>query len=163
MTRLDVRPLGPGDQERRVAAVTAVWGAPVVARRGQLKDLAALAGFVAVEGDDWLGLLTYDLDDEGFEVVTVQSDRPGTGVGRALMDTARARAVELGATRLWLSTTNDNIRAIRFYQEWGMDLFAVRFDGVEVSRRVKPVIPMRGDHGIPIRHELEFAVDLAAR
>ena len=76
------------------------------------------------------------------------------------MDGALARAREHRVARLWLSTTNDNIRAIRFYQEWGMDLCAVKFDEVARSRVVKPAIPLHGEHGIPIRHELEFELQL---
>jgi hypothetical protein len=35
-----------------------------------------------------------------FEVVTIQTDHEGVGAGRALMDAARARAIELGARRM---------------------------------------------------------------
>jgi ribosomal protein S18 acetylase RimI-like enzyme len=61
-----------------------------------------------------------------------------------------------GARRIWLVTTNDNVRAIRFYQRWGMDLVGYLRHGADVSRRVKPEIPERGGDGIPVRHELEF-------
>lgn len=155
-----VRPLTDDDLARKVGSLTRAWGAAVIARRGELIDGAALPGFVASDGPEWLGLLTYAIRDDGFEVVSIHTEREGHGVGRALMDAARARAVDLGARRLWLSTTNDNARAIRFYQQWGMDLVAVLFDEVARSRLVKPIIPLTGDHGIPIRHELEFELRL---
>ena len=56
------------------------------------------------------------------------------------MDAARARALELGARRMWLATTN-NVRAFAFYQRWGMDLVAFYRDGVQLSRAAKPSIP----------------------
>jgi len=151
-----VRPLEQRDETARRASLTRAWGMPAVARRGELIDLMALEGLVAVEGDDWLGMLMYANRADGFEVVAIHSERQGAGVGRSLMDAALATAKSFGADRLWLSTTNDNIRAIRFYQEWGMDLTAVLLDEVARSRKVKPVIPMHGEHGIPIRHEVEF-------
>ena len=72
------------------------------------------------------------------------------------MDAVQARAQELGASRVWLSTTNDNVRAFRFYQQWGVDLAAIIRGGVEASRTVKPSIPHEGADGIPVRHELIF-------
>jgi hypothetical protein len=57
---------------------------------------------------------------------------------------------------MWLVTTSDNVRALSFYQQWGMDLVALIRDGVAASRRVKPSIPSTGHRGIPLRHELEL-------
>jgi len=61
-----------------------------------------------------------------------------------------------GCRRLWLITTNDNLRALGFYQRLGLDLCALHRDAVAVARRLKPGIPLTGRAGIPIRHELEF-------
>ena len=127
-----------------------------MARLGELVDAAALPGFVALEGDQPVGLLTYAERADGVEVVTIQALTPGRGVGRALMDAVHDHAVARRAPRLWLITTNDNVRAFAFYQRWGMDLRRVIRDGVAASRRAKPSIPTVGDGGIPIRHELEF-------
>jgi ribosomal protein S18 acetylase RimI-like enzyme len=125
-----------------------------------LIDLMALEGFVAQSGSEWVGVLIYATREDGLEVVAVHAEHPGRGIGRALMDAARKRAEQERAPRLWLSTTNDNTRALRFYQQWGMDLIAVLFDEVARSRIVKPIIPEHGEHGIPIRHEIEFELRL---
>jgi ribosomal protein S18 acetylase RimI-like enzyme len=92
--------------------------------------------------------------------VTIHAEQEGVGVGRALMDAVLAEARRTAARRIWLVTTNDNIRAIRFYQRWGMDLVAFVHDAVAASREVKPSIPMTGSDGIPVRHELVFALPL---
>ena len=65
-----------------------------------------------------------------------------------------------GAGRIWLITTNDNLRALRFYQRWGMDLRRLVRNGVDVSRLIKPAIPAEGHDGIPLRHELELELVL---
>ena len=78
------------------------------------------------------------------------------GVGRALLDGARAEAARAGCSRLWLITTNDNVEAIRFYQRCGWDWVGFHRDALTESRRLKPGIPETGAHGIPLRHELVF-------
>ena len=154
--RVLVRPLTPADRPWARATLERGWGATAVARLGELVEAVELPGFVAVEGAEPVGLLTYLERADGVEVVTIQALTPGRGIGRALMDAVHAHAVAGGAPRVWLTTTNDNVRAFGFYQRWGMDLRRVIRDGVAESRRVKPSIPAAGAGGIPIRHELEF-------
>ena len=142
---------------------------PWVARRlgdafgGVLIDASVLPGFVATDGGRPIGLLAHDSADGECEVVAVLSTERGLGVGRALMDAARDRAEASGCRRLWLVTTNDNARALRFYQRWGMDLCAFHRHGARRRREAKPSLPLLGADGIPIEHELEFELDLGMR
>lgn len=46
------------------------------------------------------------------EVVTIRSLREGRGVGRAPLGAVRDAANEAHCSRLWLITTNDNLRAL---------------------------------------------------
>jgi ribosomal protein S18 acetylase RimI-like enzyme len=151
-----VRSLHDQDQWWKLATLERGWGTTAVARLAELVDAAPLPGYVAVDGDERVGLLTYLDHVDGIEVVTVQALEEGRGVGRALMDAVYDDALRREAPRLWLITTNDNVRAFAFYQRWGMDLRRVVRDGVDASRRVKPSIPTIGGLGIPVRHELEF-------
>jgi hypothetical protein len=58
-------------------------------------------------------------------------------------------------------TTNDNVDALRFYQRRGFQLASVRCGAVDEARRtLKPLIPVTGNYGIPLRDELELAHDL---
>jgi ribosomal protein S18 acetylase RimI-like enzyme len=157
-----VRTLGEEDREWKQAALVGAWGSTAVARKGVLIDAGPLPGFVAVAGGVRVGLLlySYPAGGDGVEVVSVQAEPQGAGVGRALMDAVLDHARQIGAGRIWLVTTNDNTRAIRFYQQWGMDLTALVPDGAAASRRVKPSIPVVGHDGIPLRHELEFTLTL---
>ncbi|MEZ5191870.1 MAG: GNAT family N-acetyltransferase [Nocardioides sp.] len=101
------------------------------------------------------GLLQY-VDCAGErEVMTLSTSRQRHGVGRALMQRCLDDARSLGIGRVWLTTTNDNIAAIAFYQRIGMDLCAFRRHGVRVSRRVKPR-SLHDETGVAIEHELEF-------
>jgi ribosomal protein S18 acetylase RimI-like enzyme len=151
-----VRSLTDEDQSWKLTTLERGWGATTVARLAELVDAAPLPGFVAIDGGERAGLLTYLERADGIEVTTIQSLERRRGVGRALMDAVHQYAVQREAPRLWLITTNDNARAFAFYQQWGMDLRRVIRNGADASRRVKPSIPTIGSAGIPVRHELEF-------
>ncbi|HEY7948014.1 MAG TPA: GNAT family N-acetyltransferase [Acidimicrobiales bacterium] len=155
-----VRPLRDDDWSWKNESLLRLWGSASVARRGELVEAALLPGFVAVADEQRLGLLSYDRLGDEMEIVTLHAERQGGGVGRALMDAAFAHAQETEVRRLWLVTTNDNVRAIGFYQRWGMDLVEFIHDGVAVSRRVKPEIPILGLDDIALRHELVFELRL---
>jgi ribosomal protein S18 acetylase RimI-like enzyme len=132
------------------------FGDVTVARKGVLSDASVLPGFVATDGGRTVGLLTYHAAHGECEVVAMISTEEGRGIGRALMDAVRDQAAAAGYRRLWFITTNDNSRAFRFYQLWGMDLCAFYRHGARRSRKVKPSLPERGADGILLDHELEF-------
>jgi GNAT superfamily N-acetyltransferase len=135
------------------------WGAPVVSR-GVAHDASQLPALMAVEADEIVGLATYHFAHDECEVVTLDSLREGQGVGSALLNAVGEEAGRRGCRRLWLITSNDNVNAIRFYQRRGMRLVAVHRDAIDEARRIKPAIPLVGDHGIPIHDELEFELRL---
>jgi ribosomal protein S18 acetylase RimI-like enzyme len=154
---VEVRAAEAGDREFIAATHTASWGGPLVARRGELVDLSTLPALVAWVDGEPAGVLTYLASDAEWEIVSIDATVPRGGVGSALLASVREAARRAGARRLWLITTNDNVRAIRFYQRNGFDLVALHRDGVTRSRTLKPSIPLEID-GIPLRHELEFEV-----
>jgi len=80
------------------------------------------------------------------------------GVGTALLDDVKATAKSAGCRRLWLVTTNDNLAAMRFYEKRGFHFAAIHPNAIEVSRKVKPEIPILGLDGIPIRDEIELEI-----
>jgi ribosomal protein S18 acetylase RimI-like enzyme len=156
---IEVRPVTPADLAYVRRSLTAAFRGTVVAAHDELIDAAALPGGIAWDGDEPAGLLTYRATGAEWEVIAIAADRPGGGAGGALLDWVRAAAVAAGATRLWLVTTNDNVRALRFYQRNGYDLVAVHRDAVTRARLLKPAIPEVVD-GIPMRHELELELRL---
>lgn len=119
-----VRPTEHGDRPWVVRRLEEAFGDVTVARKGVLADASVLPGFVATDGGRPVGLLTYYAAHGACEVVAIISTEEGRGIGRALMDAVHDHAAAAGYRRLWLITTNDNSRAFRFYQLWGMDLCA---------------------------------------
>lgn len=95
-------------------------------------------------------------------ILSLDSLQPGMGIGTALIEAVRFCAIQQGCRRLFLTTTNDNIDAILFYQKRGFALANVRPGAVNASRLIKPEIPLIGYYGLPIRDEIEFEMILNA-
>lgn len=159
---IEIRPLTEDDRPWADRVEADSWGEPVVARLGELVDPTRLPGFVVCLDGRPAGLATYAVRGDECEVVTIRSLREGLGVGRALLDAIHDAARGAGCRRLWLVTTNNNVRALALYQRWGMELVAFHRDAVSESRRLKPSIPERDEHGVAIAHELEFELRLDA-
>lgn len=136
------------------------WGSSRTVSRGVLHEAVRLPGFVALRGDTPLGLATYRLDGSSCEVVTLDAVEVGRGIGTALLQRVEALARAERCTRIWLVTTNDNLEALRFYQRRGFRLVRVHRGALDASRRLKPEIPEMGQHGIPLRDELELEIPL---
>jgi ribosomal protein S18 acetylase RimI-like enzyme len=149
---LEVRPLREDDRAWVRETIRDRWGSDVVAGHGVAYEPARLDGFVALEAGRRVGLLTYVIEDDACEIVSIDALDEGRGVGTALVEAARV----LGSRRLWLVTTNDNERAQGFYERVGFRLVAVREGAVARSRELKPEIPDESEDGIPIRDELEY-------
>jgi len=96
------------------------WSSEIVVAHGVVYEPALLPGFVAEEEGDPVGLLTCVLEGDACEIVTIDAFEEGRGVGSALIGAVKG----LGARRLWLITTNDNVHAQRFYER--------RNDGIEI-------------------------------
>ena len=133
------------------------WAGPMMVSRGRLHDAGSLPGLVAFYDGQPAGLALNRLDGESCELVTMNSQKPGIGIGSALLTAVKKLALATGCDRLWLITTNDNTAAQRFYQQEGFELVALHREALADSRRLTPHIPLVGMDGIPIRDEIELA------
>lgn len=106
------------------------------------------------------GFVTYHIEGKDCELVTINSFRERIGVGSALIEAVKQAALAEGCKRLWLVTTNDNMRALRFYQKRGFELVAVHRNALAESRKLKPEIPLTGIDDIPLRDEIELEMPL---
>ena len=78
------------------------------------------------------------------------------GIGGKLVSLVVEEACARGCHKVVLVATNDNINAIRFYQKQGFDMARLHRNALDLSRKLKPEIPLIGENGIPMRHEIEF-------
>jgi len=136
------------------------WGGDSMVVHGQVYTTDQLDGFVTIEDNTWLGLVTFLVEGNACEIISLDSLREGLGIGTALIKAVEKEARKLGCARLVVVTTNDNTHALRFYQKRGFQLTTLRRLAVNESRKLKPGIPLTGDDGIPIRDELELELRL---
>lgn len=136
------------------------WNCPPSVSRGNAIDTTQSPGFISLSGNNINGVITYNIKDLECEIVTLNSFEENKGVGTALINTVYSVAKANNCKRLWLITTNDDIDAIRFYQIKGFEWVATHTNAMDVSRKIKPSIPLAGMYNIPIKHELEFEIKL---
>jgi len=157
---LDVRALVDGDRAWVERLVVERWGAPLVVGRRRSWSPLELPGFAAFDDDRCVGLVTYELEDGACEIVTIDALEEGRGVGTALMRAVEEVARAAGCVRLQLVTTNNNLRALAFYQKRGFRLVALVPGAVDEARTIKTSIPEEDDRGLPIRDELHLELRL---
>ncbi len=137
------------------------WHGPRVMSRGREFFPHKEQGLIERRGGKLVGLLTYHVDEEGMELLTLNSTLEGKGIGSALMLDAIAKAREMKCNRIWLTTTNDMLRAIGFYQRLGFRMAAINLGVVDEARKIKPEIPLVGERGVEIHDEvvMELAIE----
>jgi GNAT superfamily N-acetyltransferase len=153
---LQVRPLTAEDSPWVQLDIIKHWGDSIVVAHGKVYHPHTLPGFVALLKGNRVGLLTYALEDENCEIVTLDSTKPGIGIGTLLIQAVTQAAQAAGCERLWLITTNDNLHALRFYQKRGFTLVAIHRHAVDAARQLKPRISLLGSDQIPIHDEIEL-------
>ena len=132
------------------------WYTTTMIIRGKEIDMTQTEGFYVKEQEDIIGLITYLVSDDVLEVTSLNSLRENQGIGSKLVDAVIREAKDRKLKKILVVTTNDNINAIKFYQKRGFDMARLYHNALDISRKIKPEIPLIGDHSIPLRHEIEF-------
>lgn len=151
---IHVHAAGDGDREAVLALVVRDFGEARVVAHGTVYDVTHLPAYVAVADGRVIGAAIYHEGAGDVEVVVLVAESEHEGVGTVLLDAVVRHAERGGAGRVWLTTTNDNLDAVRFYQRRGMRLVGVRVGAVDVAREIKPGIPVVGRYGIDVHDEL---------
>ena len=144
------------DMDDRVREQLTEVRGEIVVSRGNVHKLDRLPGYIALADGKIAGMITYHIQDEECEIVSLDSKIENRGIGSALIEKVVEVAKTLNCKRVWLITSNDNIRAIRFYQKRGFDLAGIHLHAITEARKIKPSIPVVGYDQIPVKHEIEF-------
>ena len=153
-----IRAVGDGDRPMLAWLVAELWGSEVVAVHGSALRPAELPGFIAERSRRVVGLVTYQVLGEVLEIVTLNAIQRRAGIGSLLIEAAVGSARRFGCQQIRLTTTNDNVDALRFYQRRGFRLAELRPGAVDRARQRKPEIPRVGDYGIPLRDEIDLTL-----
>lgn len=134
------------------------WGSPQMVVSSGIYDCSTLNGFAVVNDESKIiGLVTYMIEENECEIISLDSIEEGKGIGSALIKEVEQLAVKNNCKLVKLITTNDNLLALKFYQKRGYVLSNIFFNAVEKARAIKPEIPLIGNDGIPIRDEIELS------
>ena len=122
---------------------------------GQLMDVDAAPTIVAEMNGELGGALAYRLVDAGLHIFALATDPmwQRSGVGGYLLAEAELMARRLRLPRVIVSTTNDNLPALYFYQRRGYHVAEWIPNGAAAHARNAGV---RGFGGIPIRDEVRL-------
>jgi GNAT superfamily N-acetyltransferase len=153
-----IRPVEENDRPTVEWLTAQLWGAAEVVVHDGVFYPANLPGFIAERAGRIAGLVTFEIRQGVLEIATINALDLYQGIGTLLVDAVRGEARRLGCRQVTLTTTNDNIGALRFYQRRGFRLAAVRPGAVDRSRQRKPEIPRIGDFGIPLRDEIDLTL-----
>ena len=158
-TGYEIRPIDAGLREKVQPMHDLAWGSPFLAINGRLWDSRVLPGYAAVGENEVLGYLLYAFHDGVCEIMALESSVKNIGVASALIERVKQTAKSQGFSKIIVQTSNDNIRALRFYQRRGFTIRAVRLGALDAARALKPEIPLTGEGGIPLRDEIEFEIN----
>ena len=101
--------------------------------------------------------LAEDKDDLIIVALGVYPKYQGSGIGTSLVENAELEARRLGKKRMLVSTSNDNLPALGFYQALGFQIFEVAPDAL--SRKHGKILA--GIGGLPVRDELRLQKTLS--
>ena len=120
----------------------------------EVMDLDEMPALVAVMTDAPAGALAYRLLGDALHIVALATDPmwQRSGVGGHLLAEAEILARRLGLQRLVVSTTNDNLPALYFYQRRGYRLSHLASNSI--IAHTEQQVP--GFAGIPVRDEVRL-------
>ena len=113
---MNIRRLLPDDLPKLRQFWIEHWGGEFVVAHGMIYHPDALDGFVAFDGDEWVGEITYAFSGSDCEIVSLDSLSEGQGIGTKLIQVVVAEAQKRNCKRIFVITTNDNLNALGFYQ-----------------------------------------------
>jgi len=124
---------------------------------GEVMDLEGAPALVAEMNGDMAGALAYRPINSALHIIALATDPmwQRSGVGGYLLAEAELLARRLSLKRLAVSTTNDNLPALYFYQRHGYRLSEAVPNGV-----TKYVPEHEGFGGIPVRDEIRLEKQL---
>ncbi len=132
------------------------WGLPIVTPEREYLP-PDVEGFVwRTHGGEGLGLVTWAVDGDRAEIVSMDALERGRRIGARLMEAAEEELRRRGVKTAHLFTTNDNHRALSFYVRRGYRLVRLHLDAMDRVREAKPQVPEMGDDGIPLRDMWEL-------
>jgi ribosomal protein S18 acetylase RimI-like enzyme len=160
--------LREGDGHDRIALLEAsrrFFGSSHLQAYGEVFPLAKTPFLVAEFENERAGFLSYTLhfpsvDEAAVVLLAVLPPFQGRGLGRALQGALEAICRPRELHRVYLSTTNDNIPGLYFYQRIGYRFSKLRPGAAAEALAAHGSPGARGFGGIPLRDEIVLVKEL---
>src|SRR5580704_14466121 len=114
MNDITIRPIQRADKDWIGEVLQKWWGSTVIVSGGKIRDAATLSGFIAMKESKQIGLVTYVIEKNECEIISLNSLLEKYGVGSQLVEKVIDVAKVQHCKRVWLIETNDNIKALDF-------------------------------------------------
>ena len=132
------------------------WGSREMVISSGIYECDTLNGFFLEEHGQIIGLITYWVQANEVEIISLDSLKEGKGIGSKLLEKVEDFAKQSNFKVVSLLTTNDNLNALKFYQKRGYRITEIIQNAVNEARNLKPSIPLMGSEGIPLHDELKL-------
>ena len=142
------------DQKRIEELVQLFWGEQEQRTFDKTYKVAELPAFVAKAGEEMVGFVSFaDVPDDLLVVALgVLPEYQSVRVGSRLISKVESEAGKLKRKKLLVSTSNDDLPALAFYQSLGFQIYEVKPNVIaEKHGRL-----MKGIANLPIRDELRL-------
>jgi DNA-3-methyladenine glycosylase I len=107
------------DKEKIKLVIKERWNDERIVYNGKVFYPHKLKGFIALKDKEIIGLITYKEFRNLYWIISIDSLIEGRGVGTALIEAVKNEAKNKGVKKIKIITTNDNLTALRFYQNEG--------------------------------------------
>jgi len=142
------------EREKIRELVQRFWGEQEQLTFDRKFTVAELPTYVAKVENNIIGFISFTEADDAIIIVAlgVLPQYQSSGVGRSLIGKVEAEAKRMLKKRLLVSTSNDDLPALAFYQSLGFQIYEVKPNVIaEKHGRI-----LEGIGGLPIRDELRL-------
>lgn len=126
----------------------------------EYREAHLLEGFIAYEREEIAGIILFAEENGECELVYLHALREGRGIAKRLIKSLVEYTQDNRVSRLYVVTTNDNVTALTLYQQVGFRIKTVYPDAMDRVRKMKPMIPKVGNHGIPLQDRIELDFEM---
>ncbi len=136
------------------------WSDETVFIRGDVLRADEVEGLGIYLDDRLQGVATWRIQGRILQLITINNITDRRGVSTALLEGMMALGRQKGVSLLRAYLTNDNTEGMRFFQLRGFRIVAIFPGYVDIMRQLKPSLPLKGAHGIPMRDGIELEIEL---
>jgi ribosomal protein S18 acetylase RimI-like enzyme len=130
------------------------WGETEQLTFDRTFDVAELPAYIAKVDDEIVGFMSFAEDNNALVIVAlgVKPRYQGSGVGKSLIRKVEAEARNMGKKTMRVSTSNDDLPALAFYQSTGFRIYEIKPNAIaEKHGKI-----LSGISGLPIRDEIRL-------